>query len=297
MWSNQLTRVFGSMFARGGLNGGNGGLLEVSGRDGHVAFGGRADAGAPNGVGGTLLIDPHNIVIDASAGGSTLSQRDLLDPNPNAGGTFGDNLMILGNGNTVVTDINDNFGGAGAGAAYLFNGSTGGLISVLIGSHANDFVGSGGFVQLPSSGNYLVVSPNWNSAAGAVTPGNAATGVSGVLSAANSLVGANPGDNIGSNGIQILNTGNYVVLSLNFNGKHRRHHVRHRSRGREGNRCPQRTALSAARRATMPVPMAAKEFLQLASGNLLFRTQNWSNSGTATIAGAVTWMSVHQRQA
>src|SRR6185369_1550623 len=30
--------------------------------------------------------------------------------------------------------------------------------------------------------------------------------------------------------------------------------------------------------------------VQLASGNLLFRTQNWSNFGTATNAGAVTWM-------
>ena len=78
-----------------------------------------------------------------------------------------------------------------------------------------------------SNGNYIVLSPNWNNKRGAVTWGSASTGVSGAISAANSLVGSNPGDSVGSyenqaiagpiSGVTPLVNGNYVVTSLNWN--------------------------------------------------------------------------------
>ena len=51
-----------------------------------------------------------------------------------------------------------------------------------------------------SNGNYVVGSPDWNSNRGAATWGNGSTGISGTISAANSLVGSNPGDLVGELG-------------------------------------------------------------------------------------------------
>src|SRR5262249_30691785 len=48
------------------------------------------------------------------------------------------------------------------------------------------------------------------------TWGSGATGVSGVVSASNSLVGSNTGDTAGSGGIVTLDSGNYVVVSQNW---------------------------------------------------------------------------------
>ena len=69
-------------------------------------------------------------------------------------------------------------------------------------------------ITLPN-GNYLVMSPGWNNAAGAVTWGNGNYGVKGVVSAFNSLVGGTEGDQVGlgSYSVRVLNTGNYLVNS------------------------------------------------------------------------------------
>ena len=69
-----------------------------------------------------------------------------------------------------------------------------------------------------SNGNYVVDSRFWNGSRGAVTWGNGSTGVSGTVSAANSLVGSNPGDYVGGVMVTPLSNGNYVVESPNWNG-------------------------------------------------------------------------------
>ncbi|MGZ6274601.1 MAG: hypothetical protein ACXWMI_00655, partial [Syntrophales bacterium] len=101
----------------------------------------------------------------------------------------------------MVTSPYDNFGAAGAGAVYLYNGTSGALISSLTGSHANDNVGSGGITQLTGNGNYVVKSSTWNNGAtlkaGAVTWGSGITGVPGLVSAANSLIGSKAADTVG----------------------------------------------------------------------------------------------------
>ena len=62
--------------------------------------------------------------------------------------------------------------------------------------HVNDYVGYGGVTAL-TNGNYVVASFSWNNGAatdaGAATWGSGTTGVSGVVSAANSLVGSTAG--------------------------------------------------------------------------------------------------------
>lgn len=62
VWSDRSTRVFGTIEAKGGANGGNGGLVETSGKQG-LEFGANVDVSAAHGQGGTLLLDPESITI------------------------------------------------------------------------------------------------------------------------------------------------------------------------------------------------------------------------------------------
>jgi len=132
---------------------------------------------------------------------------------PAQSGQFGASVTVLANGNIVVTD--PLFGANDIGAVYLYS-PTGVLISTLTGNTTNDHVGEGGVVVL-ASGHYVVRSPSWDntgaSDAGAVTWGNAATGIGGTVSSANSLVGTHNDDHVGSGGITALVNGHYVVAS------------------------------------------------------------------------------------
>ncbi len=133
----------------------------------------------------------------------------------------GGGITTLPNGNYVVAspDWNND-----EGAATLGNGWTGTIGSVsatnsLVGSHPlntgtllSDSVSSGGITAL-TNGNYVVDSSDWNSDTGSVTWGNGTTGTVGTVSAANSLVGADFTDTVGSQGVTALSNGNYVVDS------------------------------------------------------------------------------------
>jgi hypothetical protein len=90
------------------------------------------------------------------------------------------------------------------------------------------------FTTLLNNGNYVVASVYWNGGPvfgrGAVTWGNGTTSLSGTVSAANSLVGSDPGEELGFDyfdpaypsidihGVNPLSDGNYVVLSPSSNG-------------------------------------------------------------------------------
>ena len=153
-----------------------------------------------------------------------LEERTLLtlpafiDPNPSPGNGFGDSIVQLSTGNVVVTSPYDDAGGTDAGAVYLFNGTTGALISTLRGSSAYDKIGNSKIIKL-NNGNFLVCSPNWDNStaidAGAVTWGSGVSGISGLVSATNSLVGSSRDDGEGLRYPRIteLSNGNYLVLN------------------------------------------------------------------------------------
>ncbi|MFH1872743.1 MAG: filamentous hemagglutinin N-terminal domain-containing protein [Pseudomonadota bacterium] len=65
LWSDESTRAYGSIAARGGAQNGDGGLIETSGHWLDVA-GIAIDASAANGKGGTWLLDPSDITISAA---------------------------------------------------------------------------------------------------------------------------------------------------------------------------------------------------------------------------------------
>jgi hypothetical protein len=150
-----------------------------------------------------------------------LAFDEFIDPNPAPGNRFGFHVVALSSGNVVITSPYDDAGGTDAGAAYLFNGATGALISTVTGSAANDNVGLDGVIAL-ATGNYLILSNNWHptgdstAALGAVTFGNGITGVSGVVDAANSLVGSTVGDRVGISGVTALADGSYIICSASW---------------------------------------------------------------------------------
>ena len=78
--SDGNTTVNGTLIARGGELGGNGGFVEVS-SEGGMALNGSVDTSAPAGKTGTLLIDPKNVTIDAG-GAATLDAVDAFSDNP-----------------------------------------------------------------------------------------------------------------------------------------------------------------------------------------------------------------------
>ena len=132
-----------------------------------------------------------------------------------AGDQVGSNgVTVLSNGNFVVRSAFWNNGGAAnAGAATWGNGMAGvsGEISAansLIGSTASDGVGDS--VIALSNGNYVVLSYAWDANTGAATWGDGKTGVTGPVSAVNSLVGAGTGAKVGWKGIALKN-GDYVT--------------------------------------------------------------------------------------
>jgi hypothetical protein len=208
VWSQHSTTFGGTLSAHGaGL--GHGGLLEVSSA-GLLTYAGHASA-----AGGTLLLDPKNIVISNGAG---LPQFTLLNPQADPQDTFGSSVTALANGNVVVTDPNSGIAALNAGAVFLYNGQTGALISTITGDSSGDQVGSGGVTAL-TNGNFVVSSPQWNNV-GAATWVSGSTPSNFAVSSGNSLVGGTAGDQVsigdqlpGSSGIIALTNGNYVVDS------------------------------------------------------------------------------------
>lgn len=71
VWSEQSSRVHGRISARGGAQGGNGGVVETSGHFLDATT--PADVAAPKGQSGTWLLDPNNITIKNVAGNTHIS--------------------------------------------------------------------------------------------------------------------------------------------------------------------------------------------------------------------------------
>ncbi|QDU49612.1 hypothetical protein [Gimesia panareensis] len=221
----------------------------------------------------------------------TAAFPEFIDPNPSADNGFGDTVLTLSTGNVVITSPYDDAGGTDAGAVYLFDGATRELISTLRGSSNYDYVGKYGVTALPN-GNFVVCSAEWNNEgiydAGAVTFGNGNTGVSGVVSAANSLVGTASSDKVGIGGVTVLTNGNYVVRSGYW--------------GNEGIENAGAVTFADGNVGVTGAVSAANSLVgamrydavgsggvtALSNGNYVVRSPGWDNN-TATNAGAVTF--------
>ena len=153
VWSEQRTEFYGHASARGGNGGGDGGFIEVSGKE-NLVLQGSLDVGALNGHAGQLLLDPENITIVPGS-----DATEILDPSPSAGDRFSSSFSILPNGNILVRNQDADIGGLiDAGEILLFD-PQGNLLGMLEGSAANERLGSL-FQSTVADGNLVFRSPN-----------------------------------------------------------------------------------------------------------------------------------------
>jgi filamentous hemagglutinin family protein len=111
VWSDQHTQMYGDISARGGAQGGNGGLVEVSSKD-TLDFQGLVDLRAPAGLTGTLSLDPSDITIQAgdSSLGTNLPESapfTITESNPTSFLSVADLQNELGLGNVTVSTSSD----------------------------------------------------------------------------------------------------------------------------------------------------------------------------------------------
>ena len=100
VWADETTRFNGNITARGGLFSGNGGFVEVSGKQ-FLDFRGNVNTLATNGNPGLLLLDPTNITIQNGAGTFTALNQVAQFTDPDIGGNTIDAALI----NSAATNV------------------------------------------------------------------------------------------------------------------------------------------------------------------------------------------------
>jgi len=103
VWADGRTSAAGSISARGGAQSGDGGFVEVSGKQ-WLGFNARVDTRAPKGHVGTLLLDPQDIDIDTNTttvtyAGSTVFWEDIEANLANNDVAIATNVALPGSGN------------------------------------------------------------------------------------------------------------------------------------------------------------------------------------------------------
>ena len=258
---------------------------------------------------GNYVVDSHEwdngTVTDAGAvtwgDGTTGITGIVAEGNSLVGSHAGDlvgngGVTALTNGNYVVGSyVWDNGTVTDAGAVTWGDGTTGitGIVAEgnsLVGSQTQDYVGNDGIVALPN-GNYVISSPYWNNQsaadAGAVTWADGETGITGIVSAINSLVGSHANDQVGFGGITTLTNGNYVVNSYRWtNGTATKAGAVTWADGKTGI-----TGIVSVDNSLIGPPyqqVGIGGVTALANGNYVVNSYGWDN-GSAVATGAVTW--------
>ncbi|MFO1191784.1 MAG: YDG domain-containing protein [Rhodoferax sp.] len=108
VWADDVTRAYGTIHARGGAQGGNGGFAEVSGRH-HLEFQAAVDLRAPRGDTGSLLLDPDFIDVALVGFDSVTDADQFSDPISTVTlsaavlGAIAGNVMLQSNGDITFS--------------------------------------------------------------------------------------------------------------------------------------------------------------------------------------------------
>lgn len=217
VWADSTTTFGGTITARGGAISGDGGFVEVSGKE-TLNFRGNVDLTAANGQTGTLLLDPVNITIISGGGGADDAQitDGQIFAGEGGGASFtiselalealavGTNVILQATNAIIIQDLADN--------ALTFvnaDGGTGGDIAFT----------AGGLIQMLDRNDAIVAAGrNISMTAGSLALGNIATsrtvnatGVAGNITLnANGAIAAG---NLVANGGGYAASGNITVTS------------------------------------------------------------------------------------
>ncbi|TCS37534.1 filamentous hemagglutinin family protein [Paucimonas lemoignei] len=132
VWSDEYTRYYGDIAAKGGAQGGDGGNVEISGKA-ILDFNGTANTLAPKGNAGTLLLDPSDIEIvqsvDAATADMTGSEpfRDATDNGGTSRMSVGALETALAGGNVTVTTTTASGTAPKGGTITIDDGNGGGV--------------------------------------------------------------------------------------------------------------------------------------------------------------------------
>jgi len=106
VWADEVTRFYGKVSARGGENGGNGGLVEVSGRE-SLDYQGQVDTLAPQGSAGTLLLDPVNITVVAGPNNPPELAANDQFADPGVNNTINNGTLNAATANVILQATNN----------------------------------------------------------------------------------------------------------------------------------------------------------------------------------------------
>ena len=235
-WADKSNRFLGKISARGGLNSGNGGFAEVSGKQ-SLEFKGLADLLAPAGAAGTLLLDPTDIVIGTDNNPpSNISTATLVNQlmfgnvtvsTASDGGGTGNitvNNSINWENGFSLTLIADNNITINSGANITYSGAANREVNLL--ANNNIILNSGSTLAARGTGRLdvnLSAGQGGNSA-GAIAiqgapinsnGGNITLGAGAITISNNALIDSNGGDIILGGSSNPLMT---PATSLNLNG-------------------------------------------------------------------------------
>lgn len=144
VWADDTSWAFGDISARGGELSGDGGFVEISGKQGLV-LDANVDLLAPQGKTGTLLLDPADIVIHDQADGVQANDGEVTDFQILSGdgvGTFdigelklegllaGTNVILEATNSITINDLADNDLGLKAGSGDSITITAGGNFSM-----------------------------------------------------------------------------------------------------------------------------------------------------------------------
>ncbi|MCU1366955.1 MAG: hypothetical protein JWN39_2594, partial [Ilumatobacteraceae bacterium] len=245
------------------------------------------DSGAIADVGAVYLYNGLTHQLISTLTGSTTMDR------------VGTLVTEVGGSNFVVVSRNwINAGSANSGATTWVNGTTGipggtAVVSTansLVGSNLQD--GSNMNVVLLKNGNYVVIDTTWDGPgavnAGSYTWGSGSSGVTGTISASNSLVGSTLND--GSSATVVpLAQGNYVVATPFWdNGGTADVGAVTWASGTSGIHGP--IAIGTALYGPVAsASVGSNGTKALGNGNFVVASPLWDNVGTMANVGAVTW--------
>jgi trimeric autotransporter adhesin len=232
------------------------------------------------------------LLVGADAAGAdgppVATQLDLLGPDGSE--RFGENVLVLSNGNFVVTDPGFDIEGAtDVGAVHLYDGTTNQLISTLTGSTTDDRVGDREPIEVGDS-NVVIESTDWDFGtvvdAGAVTWIDGTSGLDGIVSPANSLHGSSSDDRVGV--VTVLADGDYVVRSRDWDlGAVTNVGAVTFAEGDVGITGPVTTSNSL-HGGSSGDGIGGSAVLALSNGNYVVGSPDWNNGAIANV-GASTW--------
>ena len=219
VWADGDTRYHGNISAQGGTSSGNGGFVEVSGKE-NLDFTGGIDVSAAQGIGGRVLLDPQNIVLSTAAAATPPNNPngtpDIAFNDPPAVGTT--NVQI-----STVTGFSELFLQATNDITVNNPVTMGANNSIRLEANNNITLATGANMAVSGSGNINFKADVDNSGAGTLAMNNAtlSSNVGGITLSGASISGTGTINTTGAasaNGGNVSITGTSAAGSINLTG-------------------------------------------------------------------------------